>query len=383
MSRTAIKPRTFALLAATATLLFIFGYVAIRSGPLAPVAVTVATVQSMPVTPALFGIGNVEPRYVYKIGPTAAGRLQQLDVNVGDMVTGGQVLGLMDGVDLNDRIRSQKSAYKAAEAALSEAQARQTYAQTQSDRYQRLFLEGTVSEETAVTKQNDLQIANAAYSAALEDVKRADADVVALEAQQKDLRLIAPFDGIVSRRAADPGTTIVAGQSVVEVYDPKSLWIHVRFDQLNASGLAEGQSAGVVLRSRTQQTLEGQVLRVEPIADAVTEELLAKVVLDEPSGWRPAIGELAEVTVTLPMLPQAPVIPNAAMRRQDDQLGVFVVTEGALHFTPIVRGASDLEGQVQVTQGLAEGDQVVVYSASMLRTGSRFRMVDRIPGVSQ
>jgi hypothetical protein len=55
-----------------------------------------------------------------------------------------------------------------------------------------------------------------------------------------NLRLIAPVDGVVAVRDADPGTTIVAGQAVVEVIDPKSLWINVRFDQISASGLAGG-----------------------------------------------------------------------------------------------------------------------------------------------
>jgi hypothetical protein len=48
---------------------------------------------------------------------------------------------------------------------------------------------------------------------------------------------------VVAVRDADPGTTIVAGQAVVEVIDPKSLWINVRFDQISASGLAGGLPA--------------------------------------------------------------------------------------------------------------------------------------------
>src|SRR3546814_2903227 len=83
---------------------------------MAPVAVTVATVQSRALAPALFGIGTVDARYTYKIGPTFAGRLQRLDVDVGDQVTAGQVLGEMDPVDLDDRVRAQESTFKRAQA---------------------------------------------------------------------------------------------------------------------------------------------------------------------------------------------------------------------------------------------------------------------------
>ena len=95
-----------------------------------PVAVTVASVESRAITPALFGIGTVEARYTYKIGPTFAGRVKRLEVHVGDQVKAGQVLGEMEPVDLDDRVRSQESVFKRAEAALREAEARQAYAQT-------------------------------------------------------------------------------------------------------------------------------------------------------------------------------------------------------------------------------------------------------------
>ena len=59
---------------------------------------------------------------------------------------------------------------------------------------------------------------------------------------------------------------------MVEVIDPKSLWINARFDQISASGLAGGCRLLSSLRSRGGQTLNGRVLRVEPKADAVTEK---------------------------------------------------------------------------------------------------------------
>nr|WP_296482209.1 hypothetical protein [Rhodoferax sp.] len=64
--------RTLALVAVIVPLIALFIYVGLRSGPLAPVAVTVVTVESRAATPALFGIGTVEARYTYKIGPTPA-----------------------------------------------------------------------------------------------------------------------------------------------------------------------------------------------------------------------------------------------------------------------------------------------------------------------
>ncbi|MGO2231714.1 efflux RND transporter periplasmic adaptor subunit [Psychrobacter sp.] len=382
MKKLPIQGRTLALLAIIIPLLALFIYVGLRSGPLAPVAVTVASVESGYITPALFGIGTVESRYTYKIGPIFAGRVKSLDVHVGDQVKAGQVLGGMEPVDLDDRVRSQESVLKRAEAVLQESKARQVYAQIQAKRYEQLLSVQAVSEESVATKKQELQVANAELSVAQADLARAHSDREGFIAQRSNLRLIAPVDGVVAVRDADPGTTVVAGQAVVEVIDPKSLWINVRFDQINASGLAAGLPTRIILRSRSGQILKGSVLRVELKADAVTEEMLAKVTFDNQPDSLPSIGELAEVTVDLPALPTVPLISNAAVQREGDKVGVWQIVDGDLHFSPIKLGASDLNGYVQVLEGLNKGDQVVTYSEKALKVGSRIHIVDRISGVS-
>lgn len=383
MKKFPLQGRTLTLLAVIIPLLVLFIYVGLRSGPLAPVAVTVASVESRAITPALFGIGTVEARYTYKIGPTFAGRVKRLEVHVGDQVKAGQVLGEMEPIDLDDRVSSQESVFKRAQAALREAEARQAYAQTQASRYEQLFAVRSTSEEIVTTKQQELHIANAALSAAREDIIRARFDREGLVAQRSNLRLIAPVNGVVALRDADPGTTILAGQAVVEVIDPKSLWINARFDQISASGLAGGLPTLIVLRSRGGQTLKGRVLRVEPKADAVTEETLAKVTFDNKPEPLPPVGELVEVTVDLPALPAAPLIPNAAVQREGDKVGVWQIVDGDPHFSPVKLGTSDLNGYVQVREGLKNGDQVVTYSEKALTARSRIHVVDHIPGVSR
>lgn len=375
--------RALALVGVLLPLLALFVYVALRSGPLAPVSVTVATVEAKPITPALFGIGNIEARYTNKIGPTVAGRVIRLDVDVGDLVEAGQVLGEMDPIDLDDRIRSQEAALKRVEAALREAGVRQDYAQTQAQRYEQLLTLRSVSEEIVATKQQELLIANAAQSATQEDLARTRSDREALITLRNNLRLIAPVDGLVVARNADPGTTIVAGQSVVEVIDPKSLWINVRFDQVSATGLSAGLPTHIALRSHRGQTLTGTVLRVEPLADAVTEEMLAKVIFDAIPAPLPPVGELVEVTVALPALATAPVIPNAAIHLVNGELGVWQIVDNNPHFTLVKLGVGDLDGYMQVSEGLNEGDQVIVYSDQTLSAYSRISVVEQLPGAAQ
>lgn len=377
-----LQRRTLLLLAVAVPLALLFVYVALRSGPLAPVAVTVMRVESRRIAPALAGIGAVQARHTYKIGPTGAGRVRRIDVQVGDAVAAGRVLGEMDPVDLDERLRAQQAAIASADAALRQAEAKQAFARTQAARYEQLLAVRGTSEELAATRRQDLALADAALAAARADGARLRAELQAVRAQRGNLVLAAPVAGLVVARDVDPGTTVVAGQAVVELIDPASLWVDTRFDQIAAEGLAAGLPAKVVLRSRRGQPLDARVLRVEPRADVVTEETLAKLSFDAPPATLPPVGELAEVTVQLPALAAAPAIPNAALRTVGGKLGVWKMADGKLRFEAVTSGRGDLDGWVQVVQGLAAGEQVVVYSEKTLNSRSRIQVVDRIPGGS-
>lgn len=396
MKRFPLTGRTIALAGVILALLALFVYAALRSGPLAPVPVTVASVEVRRITPAISGIGIVEARYTYKIGPTVAGRVKRVDVNVGDRVRAGELLGEMDPVDLDDRLSSQRSALKRAQAAMLAAQAqvrdaesRSAYAATQAERYETLLRSGSVTVVAAEAKEHEKQVAQASlaaaranFEAAGEEIGRIRADGAGAGKQLANTRLVAPVAGLVVARLADPGTTVVAGQPVVEVIAQDSLWVNARFNQFGSSGLARGLAARIVLRSDSSRQISGRIERVEPLADAVTEETLAKVVFDVPADAGRFVGELAEVTVALPAVDAAPVVPGASIQRVDGRVGVWLIDGGKLSFAPVRMGATDLDGLAQVHDGLKPGDKVVVFSRSALNKKSRVKVVDKIPGVS-
>lgn len=382
MKRLHLQRRTLALLAVLLPIAALFVYVILRSGPLAPVAVTTATVETRALTPALFGIGTVEARYTYRIGPTFAGRVQQVEVQVGDRVKAGQLLGTMDPVDLDERILAQDAAIRRAEAQQHETDARQRYAQTQAQRYEQLLATHTISAEAMDSKRQELQVAVAAQRGASAELTRIRADRAALVAQRANLQLLAPLDGLVTRRDADPGTTLVAGQAVIELIDPHSLWINTRFDQLGAQGLATGLPAQVTLRSRGDQILGARVLRLEPMADAVTEESLAKLVFDTLPQPLPPLGELAQVTVALPPTVAMPVLPHASIRQVNGVTGVWQLVDGDLRFVAVELGLADLDGNVQVRRGLKPGDRVVLYAEKALTAHSRIHVAERLDGAA-
>ena len=214
----------------------LLGWLGTSQGPLAPIKVTLAKVEQGPLIASTFGIGTVEARRSYALGPTLASRVARVLVDQGDTVRAGQLLAELDPVDLEDRLASGRiaaeraaSAIHAAEAQLVEAQSRAQLAGASAQRYTELRARGFVSQEASDAKGHDANAAKAAADAAAaqlavsrRDRERALADVAGVGKLRAQARLVSPVDGVVSARLVEPGTTVVAGQAVLQMIDPAS-----------------------------------------------------------------------------------------------------------------------------------------------------------------
>lgn len=385
--------RKFGLLAFAVILLVGFGFVVARSGPLAPTKVTITRVETGSLSSSLFGIGTVEARRSYFIGPTAAGRVKAVHVDVGEQVKAGQLLAEIDPVDLDERLRSLEASYArassavlAADAQRKDVLARQTVAGLNAKRYRDLGDKHFVSPSAVESKQQELTSAQAAVDAseanlqsARQEVVRLKADQDALRQQRNNLRLVAPVDGVLTSRDAEAGSTVIAGQSVLKLIEPSSLWVKVRLDQGRSSGLAAGQAASIALRSNPGLPLTGKVVRIEPVSDSVTEERITLITFDQiPLGL--SIGEMAEVTVQTAANQSGLTLPNAAIKQTPEGSGVWKLRDGKPVFVAIKLGTSTLDGSVQVLGGLGAGDEIIVHSERELSEGSRVKVVEQLAG---
>jgi len=370
-------------------LLAALAWVALRTGPLAPTKVQVTEVKKGSVSPAIFGIGQVEAQRSWMVGPTVAGRVLGVQVDVGQTVQPGQPLAEMDPVDLDQRLAAldaslarAQSAQQASGAQVVDAQARRALAAANLKRNEDLARQNFISAGALEARSQEVASANAGVAAAqanlggtAQDITRLRAERAALAQQRGNLRLVAPAAAVVTARDAEAGTTVVAGQAVLRLMDPASLWVKLRVDQGRSAGLVPGLAARITLRSRPGEALAGKVARVEPLADSVTEERLAMVAFDAlPAGV--SVGEMAEVTLQLPATAESLLLPNAAVVQHEGQTGVWRLKDGALAFAPVTLGVQGLDGTVQVITGLDEGDTVVLYSQTALKANARIAVVE-------
>ncbi|MCX7143005.1 MAG: efflux RND transporter periplasmic adaptor subunit [Proteobacteria bacterium] len=366
-------------------------FLLVRNGPFAPVKVTQARVEQGALTPKIFGIGTVEARRSYLVGPTVASRVVRVLVDQGDSVRAGQLLAELDAVDLDERMAGAANAQEraasttqASAALVREAKSRNELAAASAKRYADLRQKNFVSQEAVDAKQHEANAARAALeaaesqlAAARKDQERFGADRAGIVKQRAQYRLHSPVDGLISARDAEPGSTVVAGQAVLRLIDPASLWIKARIDQGRSGGIAVGQAVSIVLRSRPGQALPGKVARIEVASDSVTEERIVNVAFDKlPADF--SSGELAEVTIALAGVEKALYLPAAAIRRVKGQAGVWRISDGKVSVVPVRTGVQTLDGQTQVLEGLAQGDAVVLHALQELRADEKVRVVESL-----
>lgn len=366
----------------------VFAWVVMTQGPLAPVKVTTDHIQTGDFSNAVFGVGTLEARRSYNLAPTMTSRVKTVLVDQGAQVTAGQLLAEMDPVDLDEKLTGARrvsekaaSAILVAEAQLAEADSRAKMVAATFARYEELHARGFISQEMFEVKRYEniaataaADAANAALAVARQDSARAQADVAGISKLRQQARLLSPADGVVTDRLVEPGVTVVAGQTVLQMIDPASLWVRTRIDQKQAGAVIAGQDAEIRLRSQPQSSQHGVVERVNMISDAVTEERIVNVAFRsrQTAG---NIGEFAEVTIKLQEMEEVRSIPSAAVKRVEQRDGVWLLRDGQVQFQPVRTGMRTLAGRTQILEGLANDDEVVVYSQQPMRAGLKVKVV--------
>jgi HlyD family secretion protein len=349
---------------------------------LSPVTVRVSHVaRDVPVQ--VFGLGTVEARVTSKVGFKVSGVLVELRADVGDRLAKGAVLARLDDREQRAQVARAKAASAQTEASLQRAKAsvdkaRANYANAVriSGRQQKLIQSNSTSVEAAETAKTAEDAAFADLNLANSDVQVAEANIgdakAQLQLQSATLdfhTLMAPYDAMVTARLKELGSALAAGEPVFTLIDPKSVWVLAYIDESKAGEIKVGEPAELVLRSLPRQRFQGQVARIEPESDRVNEERRVEIAFDRiPDSL--SLGEQAEVYIRTMRLPQALLVPEAAIRGLRHGQGmIWTVENGRLQQREVTLGHRLLDGRYEIAGGLPDNALAVDQLRSGLRIG--------------
>jgi HlyD family secretion protein len=333
-----------------------------------------------------FGRGTIESQREAAVGFDLVGRLSDVLVDEGARVTMGQDLARLETSQAQAELQSARVGIAAARTTLKrlaaeEARARALLvtADREAARTGALFESGAVAGKENDDAQDRLRLARADLDRVL--AQRAEAtrgiDVASGGAEQRRVAmvratLLAPFDGLVTRRLREPGDTVAIGTTVLRIADTASVYVRAAIDETVLPRLEVGQPSAITFPG-TSTPIPGKVSRISWEADRQTHELLVEVTPDKLER-RVAIGQRADVHIELARKDGVLRVPIEMLHH--DSVGPFVYADRDGKVS-VVRLRLGLTGasHVEILDGLAEGDIVLASGkvGSSLPVGRRWK----------
>jgi len=321
----------------------------------APRSVRVAKVKQGSRTVELVLPGTSSPYYSTALYAKSVGFLRRNLVDVGDVVKRGQLLGEVAAPETDDEVNL-------ARAQLEEATANLSLSKRVAERNSQLAGAGVVSQETADQTQAQANSAAASQKTRSATLQR----VSTLSGYQ---RLVAPFDGVVTRRNFDPGALVGAagmgGGAVFEVAQVQTLRVFVEVPQSMANGVKAGVPVTVYDPRQPSRTVAGQVIRTSGVLDASTRTLRTEIHIPGDGTVLPNSFIYARFAIPRTEADAPLSIPgNALVVRKEGTLVAQVVPAATGHKVVLtaVQVGRDLGKEVEVIPGLLihANDLVVV-----------------------
>ncbi len=320
-----------------------------KGGPVGPaLPVPAVTVGPAGGTDTYRAAGSVRAVRRALLATRIMARIETIRVRAGDRVRAGQVLATFER--------------GAVVAAGSQAAAGLSLATTHLRRMERLYADSAIPVA-------QLEGARAAFAQA-----RGQADVASAELGYASL--VAPFDGVVTARTADPGGLAAPGQPVLVVEDAGLREIVVGVPEPVAAGLTVGRVVTVLVGAEAKP-VSAMIAAVVPSADPVSRTLEVRLTTRSP--LTSGLTAIAEFPVA-GRRAGALAVPRSAVFERGELTGVFLVTADSTARLRWIRFGPTLGDEVTVASGLVAGD-VVITRLGQVKDGDRVRPVfGREPG---
>jgi len=407
--------------------------------------VTVEKIEARDLESIVSASGKIQPKRSVNISAETMGKVMNLHVREGDMVTKGQLLLQIDSKNLETNVQNREASLASAKLQLDQTRAQienskvaLKEAEDTMKRQEQMFKNGLLPRDQwerivndVARQKTNLLVSEQSANTQLQRIKQEEANLSSANYDLNKLRVLAPINGIVTRRNIEEGETAVvgtmnnAGTVLLTIADLSVIETEIEVDETDIPFIKIGQPAKIKIDALPDQEFPGKVTEVgnSPIQAAAGQQRATnfKVVVTidgEVPNVRPGFTCTAVVTtatrqkvlsvpiqamtlrevvvddkgqVVPPELPkpgQSPASPRPmgpaelkpGQQRKEIE-GVFIVKDGRAQFVAVKTGIAG-EKYFEILSGLKAGDEVITgpfASVRTLREGAEVRVTSATP----
>lgn len=301
--------------------------------------------------------------------PLMAGKVEKINVNVGDRVQKNQVLFVMDKEDISKQVNQAYTAYEAAMAGYEVSAAQIQVAKDSFERVKKLYEEGAVPETQY--EQAKLAASDESIEAAKMGVEQAKVAYDNAASMLKNAEVKAPIAGVVASVNIVEGEYATASNPPITIVDSDSITVEFGVPANMVNKIQKGDKVTVEI-SAANYNAEAVINSISSSSDLMTNLYNVDIVLDNDGTMKP--GMFAKVYLNTDRIENTLAVKTEAVKERENKKYVFVVN-GDMAAEKEVTTGLDTGTYIEIKTGLAEGDKVIVKGQDYISDGSKIKVV--------
>ena len=370
--------------------------------PAGPIAVTAAEVQTREIRRSVEGVGTLFPFDEAIISAEIDGRVDQVQVDLGDAVKEGQVLVQLSDEEQRYLLQQNEAQLRSALERLGlksekervtdvkqtpdvrRAQADLFEAEQRYKRTRELRDQGIGSQQDMDQAQARFQAAQAAYDATINQTRNLIQEVersrAVVELQRKKLRdtvVRAPFSAMVKERQVTVGQFVRTNTPLLTLVKIDPIRLRIEVPERMAPWIRTGQVVEVSVEAFADRKFAGKISRIAPTVDQQKRTFIVEALIPNTNNpLKP--GSYARARVPTDKIDKALLVPSRAVSYVLGSNKSFVIHDGVIAAREVKLG-DRVDGDVEILEGLEAGEKVATSQLARLDTGVKVRVVPAEP----
>ncbi len=326
--------------------------------------------------------GELKPYLQTEMFSRINGLVSERCVQLGDHVKKGQLLATIDTPDLDAEAASAKSALISAEKHLMETKYQYNFAKQTYERFKNSSSDGAISKQDLDTKYNEFKTSEMNYLGAQADVDKAKQDLNRLTALQGYKRVVAPFDGVISKYNIDAGANVVSGgsstsTSLFEIQQIDKFRATIFVPQNYVRFIKDGQAVDVYIPENPSQKFKGYISQISGKLDNVSRAMEVALVIPNDGKSGLYSGLYVKTNIDVKDKQKYLTINPACLTtfNSPDQYVAQVKPDSTIHFIKVKQGR-DFGDKVEILEGLKGDEKLITNINDNLKEGDKVEFKD-------